>query len=145
MIRRPPRSTRTDTLFPYTTLFRSEAVQDVLRGVEPRAALVGRRIEDGDARRRIPQRALDLLAGHGDRLQHHDRRALRGGWGFFGRWGSGGLRLSPDRPGQHQQDRKSVESGKSVSVRVDPGGPRNIKKNKNKTIRRNEKRKNNQK
>src|SRR3546814_6616442 len=26
MIRRPPRSTRTDTLFPYTTLFRSERV-----------------------------------------------------------------------------------------------------------------------
>src|SRR3546814_4564428 len=29
MIRRPPRSTRTDTLFPYTTLFRS-----VARGLE---------------------------------------------------------------------------------------------------------------
>src|SRR3546814_8861635 len=28
MIRRPPRSTRTDTLFPYTTLFRSEWRQD---------------------------------------------------------------------------------------------------------------------
>src|SRR3546814_19972609 len=29
MIRRPPRSTRTDTLFPYTTLFRSSlAVED---------------------------------------------------------------------------------------------------------------------
>src|SRR3546814_21190477 len=26
MVRRPPRSTRTDTLFPYTTLFRSAAV-----------------------------------------------------------------------------------------------------------------------
>src|SRR3546814_20106731 len=26
MIRRPPRSTRTDTLFPYTTLFRSDTV-----------------------------------------------------------------------------------------------------------------------
>src|SRR3546814_4459505 len=26
MIRRPPRSTRTDTLFPYTTLFRSRAL-----------------------------------------------------------------------------------------------------------------------
>src|SRR3546814_7935996 len=26
MIRRPPRSTRTDTLFPYTTLFRSSAL-----------------------------------------------------------------------------------------------------------------------
>src|SRR3546814_7271849 len=29
MIRRPPRSTRTDTLFPYTTLFRSVEVGDV--------------------------------------------------------------------------------------------------------------------
>src|SRR3546814_14537275 len=29
MIRRPPRSTRTDTLFPYTTLFRSTTVTDV--------------------------------------------------------------------------------------------------------------------
>src|SRR3546814_13043799 len=28
MIRRPPRSTRTDTLFPYTTLFRSKAEID---------------------------------------------------------------------------------------------------------------------
>src|SRR3546814_2553056 len=28
MIRRPPRSTRTDTLFPYTTLFRSTNVQE---------------------------------------------------------------------------------------------------------------------
>src|SRR3546814_1825500 len=27
MIRRPPRSTRTDTLFPYTTLFRSQALR----------------------------------------------------------------------------------------------------------------------
>src|SRR3546814_6478360 len=31
MIRRPPRSTRTDTLFPYTTLFRSgEAIAEAL-------------------------------------------------------------------------------------------------------------------
>src|SRR3546814_5577578 len=29
MIRRPPRSTRTDTLFPYTTLFRSHEVERV--------------------------------------------------------------------------------------------------------------------
>src|SRR3546814_19473957 len=28
MIRRPPRSTRTDTLFPYTTLFRSSHVRE---------------------------------------------------------------------------------------------------------------------
>src|SRR3546814_7459445 len=30
MIRRPPRSTRTDTLFPYTTLFRSRHKQNCL-------------------------------------------------------------------------------------------------------------------
>src|SRR3546814_4242709 len=30
MIRRPPRSTRTDTLFPYTTLFRSEVPKVVV-------------------------------------------------------------------------------------------------------------------
>src|SRR3546814_13501079 len=29
MIRRPPRATRTDTLFPYTTLFRSNLRNDV--------------------------------------------------------------------------------------------------------------------
>src|SRR3546814_11340049 len=36
MIRRPPRSTRTDTLFPYTTLFRSIAVAagDIFAGWE---------------------------------------------------------------------------------------------------------------
>src|SRR3546814_20925725 len=43
MIRRPPRSTRTDTLFPYTTLFRSddepELVAVALRVVEPSFAI----------------------------------------------------------------------------------------------------------
>src|SRR3546814_13249466 len=34
MIRRPPRSTRTDTLFPYTTLFRSPPYSIFARGVE---------------------------------------------------------------------------------------------------------------
>src|SRR3546814_14112779 len=54
MIRRPPRSTRTDTLFPYTTLFRSEEI-DVLLGAGPidlrtlsklRAKFYGQREED---------------------------------------------------------------------------------------------------
>src|SRR3546814_8251213 len=47
MIRRPPRSTRTDTLFPYTTLFRSAADHQQQRdhalddeGVDGRAASV---------------------------------------------------------------------------------------------------------
>src|SRR3546814_16403628 len=38
-IRRPPRSTRTDTLFPYTTLFRSDASGEDDR--EQRIAIVG--------------------------------------------------------------------------------------------------------
>src|SRR3546814_12103395 len=50
MIRRPPRSTRTDTLFPYTTLFRSamrsaETAGEWLGGfelVEGRVVAVGR-------------------------------------------------------------------------------------------------------
>src|SRR3546814_12505018 len=33
MLRRPPRSTRTDTLFPYTTLFRSRLVSTIRRDV----------------------------------------------------------------------------------------------------------------
>src|SRR3546814_12801337 len=42
MIRRPPRSTRTDTLFPYTTLFRSMAsAADLLRYVVPACAGAG--------------------------------------------------------------------------------------------------------
>src|SRR3546814_20016136 len=32
MIRRPPRSTRTDTLFPYTTLFRSQGSGETVTG-----------------------------------------------------------------------------------------------------------------
>src|SRR3546814_19902394 len=48
MIRRPPRSTRTDTLFPYTTLFRSvRAVERVLPGVEDERRLVVEVLEEG--------------------------------------------------------------------------------------------------
>src|SRR3546814_2562414 len=44
MIRRPPRSTRTDTLFPYTTLFRSIRVADEDVEVERRQQRVAQRI-----------------------------------------------------------------------------------------------------
>src|SRR3546814_10638963 len=44
MIRRPPRSTRTDTLFPYTTLFRSAS------GFRPGAAAFHQRLRsDGES------------------------------------------------------------------------------------------------
>src|SRR3546814_17442846 len=45
MIRRPPRSTRTDTLFPYTTLFRSAWRAD--RGRRTRACAGRERSADG--------------------------------------------------------------------------------------------------
>src|SRR3546814_1943252 len=68
MIRRPPRSTRTDTLFPYTTLFRSvhrlasgqtlgikPAIMGVSCSLEASAIDVGRRVSDG------LRRAVDRL------------------------------------------------------------------------------------
>eukprot|EP01025_Chloroclados_australasicus_P068023 TRINITY_DN9435_c1_g1_i5.p4 TRINITY_DN9435_c1_g1~~TRINITY_DN9435_c1_g1_i5.p4 ORF type:complete len:136 (-),score=6.57 TRINITY_DN9435_c1_g1_i5:936-1343(-) len=40
MIRRPPRSTRTDTLFPYTTLFRSNQFRwQIVKVIKPAQAL----------------------------------------------------------------------------------------------------------
>src|SRR3546814_8979380 len=42
MIRRPPRSTRTDTLFPYTTLFRSESRQEIIKVAGEKRRGVGR-------------------------------------------------------------------------------------------------------
>src|SRR3546814_14702135 len=41
MIRRPPRSTRTDTLFPYTTLFRSPQLHALADGDVRHAIVVG--------------------------------------------------------------------------------------------------------
>src|SRR3546814_6279956 len=43
MIRRPPRSTRTDTLFPYTTLFRSDLDRHHLRVAEQRVLVLEQR------------------------------------------------------------------------------------------------------
>src|SRR3546814_2079061 len=62
MIRRPPRSTRTDTLFPYTTLFRSRSTR-TLR-IRPGA---GRRVPPGAVRRPAHPPAIpggDLMSGH---------------------------------------------------------------------------------
>src|SRR3546814_6156538 len=57
MIRRPPRSTRTDTLFPYTTLFRSRLHLFALHQSDHRSI---REASRRDGRRRA-------LCGHGQR------------------------------------------------------------------------------
>src|SRR3546814_12412412 len=62
MILRPPRSTRTDTLFPYTTLFRSGRVDHI--EIAQRDVAI-----DGEGARK-PERAdaPDRMAGQGFRL-----------------------------------------------------------------------------
>src|SRR3546814_13707987 len=51
MIRRPPRSTRTDTLFPYTTLFRSDEALTEIAGQQKNFVKVARnrKSKEGDA------------------------------------------------------------------------------------------------
>src|SRR3546814_15934741 len=69
MIRRPPRSTRTDTLFPYTTLFRSPGRQRREPGASPDRLYPAeipraRRGRDADRARR---RARDRSRAYPDR------------------------------------------------------------------------------
>src|SRR3546814_11465088 len=61
MIRRPPRSTRTDTLFPYTTLFRSRCA--VLPGSGRVSAPCARQSRSFDSAWRVPYRLYPLSAG----------------------------------------------------------------------------------
>src|SRR3546814_1683561 len=68
MIRRPPRSTRTDTLFPYTTLFRS--VLHVFQRVAQRLAELGR-AGLGTGFQGIGQGRLQQQPGIPDRSEEH--------------------------------------------------------------------------
>src|SRR3546814_18108483 len=61
MIRRPPRSTRTDTLFPYTTLFRSTAAGG---GGGEAFDVLGREGGGEQAGRRDGQRCRELAQMH---------------------------------------------------------------------------------
>src|SRR3546814_2450962 len=73
MIRRPPRATRTDTLFPYTTLFRSvvRALEDV-RAVRIAGLFdIDRRIDRTDAAGRgLVDKAAVAIARLEDRRRH---------------------------------------------------------------------------
>src|SRR3546814_3446266 len=71
MIRRPPRSTRTDTLFPYTTLFRSVAHRRHHR-VAVAAQHEGRDVLDGHLEllgQEVAEARRVEHAGHADDLQ----------------------------------------------------------------------------
>src|SRR3546814_14971093 len=118
MIRRPPRSTRTDTLFPYTTLFRSPRRSPDGSACSSRDRPQGRPRSHNPwrtVRRPAPgivQVPLDPL-----RTNHAQPFAVQ--------------RVLPAHhapPLPRRYDRKSVVSGKSVTVRVDLGGRRIINK-----------------
>src|SRR3546814_17928072 len=106
MILRPPRSTRTDTLFPYTTLFRSRRSAGRSRRALP------------PARRELPLSSHSPFAKSRPRAITGDpphrpppARCARSGW-----------QTRP--PPSARTDRKSVVSGKRGSVSVVIGGRR---------------------
>src|SRR3546814_6647731 len=81
MIRRPPRSTRTDTLFPYTTLFRSiggkvEQTDEVWEDFFPGFIATASGIDHNYSRHELPKppmaelkRALDLRGRNWERFR----------------------------------------------------------------------------
>src|SRR3546814_2360183 len=93
MIRRPPRSTRTDTLFPYTTLFRSSDGQRHARATD---------------RARLPVRGMTmkLLVDH---ITHYQYDAPVG-------YALQQVRLTPkDRPGQQSVHGWTIRSEEHTS------------------------------
>src|SRR3546814_16029430 len=117
MIRRPPRSTRTDTLFPYTTLFRSEqpliAQMDIQffaahAGLDDTVEILG---IDGDDLVHLAHIERDA-AVDGERIAF-DRRP-RPEWHDRDIGRRTQLYQRADLGGRVRQGRKSVVEGKSV-------------------------------
>src|SRR3546814_19346512 len=137
MIRRPPRSTRTDTLFPYTTLFRSKAPGGKV-GAADLALSCGHAILRHDVSNGSPfscpwRQPADARPSLGT----SPRRLTRDGAVPEARPRDPAPRSFPLIPPRRKlalcgfkaaftrpEDRKIVECGKSVSVRLDLGGRR---------------------
>src|SRR3546814_1042427 len=96
IVQRPPRSTRTDTLFPHTALFRSR-----------RHRVVGGRAHPSQDRAEPADRAARLLdggRGTGDRQRGRaDGTGRRGG-----NEGEGAARLRRDRSVEHTSELQSL-------------------------------------
>src|SRR3546814_13804431 len=115
IMRRPPRSTRTDTLFPATPLFRSPAIRAKL------AEMVREVVDRDDFARAAPQRLEGPVTVPRAHVEHAPPREV---FRHPVNVGIQGIRARCD----DAVDRKSVVQGKSVSDRLDPGGGRNFKK-----------------
>src|SRR3546814_5253081 len=103
MIRRPPRSTRTDTLLPYTTLFRS--VQQVIAADRQRVAVAR---HHPDVERRVGQ----LHAGR------ESRRAAVDGVKAVGRQVVGKARGAADAGDEHRLSGVGAELGQGLLHRL---------------------------
>src|SRR3546814_3339239 len=106
MIRRPPRSTRTDTLFPYTTLFRSVWKNDPPSVVDGGGAPFGHR-----ARRCAPQ-ACRAPASTLDRYAGGKRQRLYAGQGGDAR----SLQRPADRCGRTGEGRSEEHTSELQSL-----------------------------
>src|SRR3546814_15313758 len=102
MIRRPPRSKRTDTLFPYTTLFRTVRVVGVGEGVAAFAPGIDRPVRqrlhaaaEGAGRERLRAGVAVAAAGPAD-LRERDGVAV--GVGQVGRRGHGQYAVAAGEP-----------------------------------------------
>src|SRR3546814_4566372 len=111
MIRRPPGSTRTDTLFPYTTLVRSRG-----RPAAGEAAVAGRGDDaDGDGNRTSPEA---LRAPRGDREARARTRyagSARRGGGGAARREDGGTRPAPEEHRGPRADARRAGGGEDRS------------------------------
>src|SRR3546814_10295340 len=101
MIRRPPRSTRTDTLFPYTTLFRSWAIVSavmLIASILFVGSLVGNpAFPDPRNQTRMPGDPRGVFA-----VTRHPMM-----WGF-GLWGLCHIAVFPDRSEEHTSELQSL-------------------------------------
>src|SRR3546814_19879905 len=108
MIRRPPRSTRTDTLFPYTTLFRSiigaESAQRLTDNFGREVAAAGR---DGTRLHRRPDKRNLCVAALYDHVGYGFPAHGFAFWGFVPIGEPCGIACSPTA------DRKSTRLNSS--------------------------------
>src|SRR3546814_7438217 len=75
MLRRPPRSTRTGTLFPYTTLFRSRLVERGLGKTRFIGFIVSKSAVTQNINEYIVMKLLPVFHSHLDRMHQRFKRS----------------------------------------------------------------------
>src|SRR3546814_16737461 len=102
MIRRPPRSTRTDTLFPYTTLFRSKqtVTTPLTRAKDAKKLSTGKKVEVGTRMSGTPVKAVSLQ--HAELLENARMQWQFGDWESLVKLDPGTLERSEEHTSELQ-------------------------------------------